>query len=607
MKNYGRVEKSPLSRPRGKSAFFLEGKGILLLVLSGYLVCALGVIAPVLPVIRTHVVGELGLMQDLEGNLWVQWYVHKALSSGISPFYTALDYYPYGCNLLLLLGNMADAFLSLPFQLLFHRWAYFNVMCMAVIIANALSGYALGRTLLFSPAVSFICGLVGALNPYVLFEISHGRVAQSMIFPMMLYLLCALRFFRGTATRRDLFLAALSFVISCLFYWFYGFFLVMVTFLYLCWLLASKERGVLKKAAALACLSALMLVPVILPYWSAYKHSDSDTGIRFFTDFPPGDSVMNGAFEGNIKYILALSESLRNPFSMTHFSSPPTMVLAIFFLPFAALLFMKGAPRFWGAVFLFFFLISLGPYMKVGDTFYVTALGSPVPLPYLLFYKYLPFFSRLYYPYRMESVMVLSMVIMTGYALSRFMKREGLPLGAKWGIVSLILLLYGGELTLKGYLPVQVSRPCAPAFYSMISREGAIALVNVPIGYCHDAVLYQIYHGKAMLGGPGEFDVMRYPGRYKRFIEENALLCRFFTLEKEHYVPVEELRCDAGKLSLKGFKYVIAHRRFFQAMENPGGKLDYDEAIALLEEVLGPPLASTPGETLFLLPGRPVK
>ena len=115
---------------------------------------------------------------------------------------------------------------------------------------------------------------------------------------------------------------------------------------------------------------------------------------------------------------------------------------------------------------------------------------------YIFLYRVLPFFSRLWFPYRMVSLALFAAIIGMGFLMERFRGRW------RW----LVLFWVGLNLAEQArYLVVPLlSQPWHyPKMYERMSEhEGAI--VELPIGMVRESILWQSVHKKPMFGGMGE-------------------------------------------------------------------------------------------------------
>ncbi len=550
---------------------------------------------------RSHIVGEFGLMQDLEGLLWTQWYFKKALLEGKDFFFTDLIYYPVGYHLGAIMGRFLDAFLSLPFQFMFPGFIYYNIMCLLIPVCNALSGYWLARTLSFRRIVALLCGVIYAFNPFVLFEIWHGRLGLAMIFfyPLMVIVIMSV-FRRGMA--RDYLFAMLVIAAGVFTYWFNAFVCAFFALFFILWKTFKREMPVkvlLTRVLLLFICSVAAMLPIILLLSPSY----SSQGLLPTEPFPAFSAVSSASWD--IQFILKSSASLVNPFLLSRPAFFPTLILLSFIFPLFFLFAKKDIPYFWIFCALFFSTLSLGPFLKAGDTYPMISDGVPFKLPYIMAYNRIPFFFMFYYPYRFEGIILCMLIPLMGISFDRIINSRFCSETYRPVVVVAYIVFFLAEVCIKGYGPVMVSEIRIPSFYGKIAAEKRGAIINIPISCCHDAILYQIIHQKPILGGPGEYEVRRYPPAYRSFLDDNSFLLLFFSMDKKQYLDIEKLKKDRDLLVSRGFTHVVVHQKLFEKMVTKDGKMSYDEVILLLESLCGAPVSVSDGQAFFRLSGRP--
>ena|GEM_PF-1862311 len=593
---------SSLRRLCGHCRLFLSGEsgwrlfcGVIYLGLSALMMCRLGLHW------RSHVIGEFGRMEDLEGILWAQWYFKKALVEGRDFFFTNLIYYPVGYHLGAMMGRFLDAFMSIPLQFIFPGYLYYNVMCLLILFSDALSGYWLARVLSQRRSVALICGAIYAFNPYVLFEICHGRLGVAMIFFYPLFVIALINVFkRGIA--RDYLLASAVAAVGASAYWLNALLCASFAFFFVLWKAFRREmpaRVLLGRALLLGLCCSALLLPLVLLLSPSY----SSQGVLPAEPFPSFSSA--GSSSWDIRYILAASAPLVNPFVFSQPSIFPTLLILSFTVPVLLLFAARRVPWFWMFCALFYFIFSLGPFLKIGGTNPMLAPGVPVSLPYIAAYNRFPFFHMFYYPYRFDGMVLCMLIPLIGSLFERFFDSRFRSDVSRFAVVAAYIVFLLCEVCLRGYGPMMAGEVRIPSFYRAIAAEKGGALINVPISCCHDAILYQTVHDRPILGGPGEYEVRRYPQAYRAFLDGNSFLQLFFSMDRRQYLDMDGLRRDIGALSALGFRYVVVHRKLFDKMVTKEGKMSCDEVLLIMESLCGPPVSVMDGQALFRLPGRP--
>jgi len=549
----------------------------------------------------SHITGELGRMEDLEGLLWVQWYFRKALLEGKEFFFCNIIYYPVGYHLGATIGRFLDAFLSLPFQFIFHGFAYYNVMCMLILICNAFSGYWFARNLFMRRSVAFLCGVIYAFNPFVLFEIWHGRLGLAMVFFYPITVIAIMNVFRrGMA--RDYLSAVLIITAGAFTYWFNAFICALFSLFFIIWKAFRKEIP-LQILFGRALLFLIICAALLLPIMLLLSPSCSSQGLLPSEPFPSFSSVNSSSWD--IKFILRASASLVNPFLFSRPSFFPTLILLSLLIPVLVLFTRKGIPWLYVFCAMFFFIFSLGPFLKTGETYLMISEGVPVSLPYISAYNQIPMFHMFYYPYRLEGMILCMLIPLIGFSFEQIFDSRFRSQRFRLLVVGAYAAFFLFEVCIKGYGPLMASEVRIPSFYRTMAAEKGGALINIPISCCHEAVFYQIFHQKPILGGPGEYEIRRYPHEYSSLLESNSFLRLFFLMEKKQYLDIEMLEKDKDRLVSMGFTHVVVHQKFFDKMISREAKMSYDEAVLLLESLCGSPVSISDGQALFILSRGP--
>ena len=185
-------------------------------------------------------------------------------------------------------------------------------------------------------------------------------------------------------------------------------------------------------------------------------------------------------------------------------------------------------PWFWAVSTLAFFLLCLGPSLRV------VGHDLGVPLPFALVAQ-LPFFKGNRYPSRYSVMLLLSLAPLVslgslGFLGARLWARRP---GLRWaGYSCLVLLLLFEHLS----VPLPLSDLRVPALYARVAdAPGDFALLELPPGWRNGARVagkqdivimqeqwYQTYHGKRVLGG----NTSRNPEFKFQYFSEDPTLAR---------------------------------------------------------------------------------
>ena len=96
-------------------------------------------------------------------------------------------FHPWGKDVYLHTGgNVLDALLALPFRGVFGDHSGYNAFFVAILLSNGLGSGWLVRKMGATATASVVVGVLATLHPYVLAELSEGRLTQGiLVFPAL--------------------------------------------------------------------------------------------------------------------------------------------------------------------------------------------------------------------------------------------------------------------------------------------------------------------------------------------------------------------------------------------------------------------------------------
>ncbi len=237
-------------------------------------------------------------------------------------------------------------------------------------------------------------------------------------------------------------------------------------------------------------------------------------------------------------------------------------------------------------------LFAIGPVFPMAD-------GRTVSMPlYLAAYHVLPYFDRLWFPYRMLPLVFLALVLGVGELAARLERRSvrGTALAA--------VLVLGGALAEQHHnlaFPLVTRSLPVPAVYTELrAREGA--LIELPLGLARISIAYQPVHEQPVFGGMAENAPLFWPEGYRQQQRNNPFI-RFL------FAAVDDpRRTDASfqahhleRLRSQGFRWVVLDRLYVDANAHRSGLRDAPSAQraqapflaeARISSELGPPVAA---------------
>lgn len=542
-----------------------------------YFIIALVITYPLIFKINHYILGSFGGYRDLSWELWLEWFVKNSTGNLSSLYFTDIAHYPVGVSVLKDSANLLIPILSSMLQSIFKLTTSYNILCLLTLTLNGSGAYLLMRYLLKDRAVAFISGIIYAFNPYIITEISYGRLIQASAVWIPLYLLFLLKTFNENKLKNSI-LAVSFLVLTCLSSWYYGFFLIIFTIVFVLYhLIFDKNFGFasLKKITIIILLFGIMILPFLYPFIKSANTTQATavSYVKFYSiaKVIPGSNPLHTS--SVVRNSLEPDFPFRNSFQIAGISKKISILtLCLSFIPFFS---MRKRPKFWVFSSAFFYILCLGPYLKTGKGIYEIQT-TVIPLPYLFFYRFFPLFWILRWPGRFIIMLMLSLMVLAGNNLLWLFRRFKL---AGWkkklfsGILACLLILEIPLLSLVYKFPIPLSKSGVPQFYYELAQEKGCAIIQYPIfsvgahGYYPKASIYGYYqtiHGKKTLTGPCDLTRLYQPG-HREFMSNNSFIGFLLNLQKNPASPLNYRKEDIEALQKIGFKYLVVNNSLFNS------------------------------------------
>ena len=413
---------------------------------------------------------------DLYGTIWFYQWIADCIFHIQNPSHTELFFYPHGKDIFGHTGNnFVDAILAAPFVWLFGFPLFQPIFYGVILFLNGYSFYLLSKDLFVNKHAQIGASLLFLLSPYILSELIQGRPTQALLVFSVLSIRHALRMM-SQSQRKDALLCGIYTALQGWTYWFGGFFLGLVLICVI-GVQAQKKDG--KRYAMALCACLLGIAPGVLAMIVHMQQQNVPglvDSVQPFWTIPKIDPKQENSYL--VGYLL------NEPIGMKMFGLFSVSVPLLWAL-------WKGKQRrIWGVGLLVSLLIATGPVYFDGDT--------PQPLyHYILLYRILPFFSRLWFPYRMVSLALLFAFVGIGFALDRVQQNKG-----RWVVVALIVAsLFEQSQTFC--VPLLYQQWKKPDLYQELEAEPA-PIIELPIGFVRPSILWQSQHKMPTFGGMGE-------------------------------------------------------------------------------------------------------
>lgn len=615
--NSPQIEKTPLALDMLKPSTrkkFLNWMSAIILSLT------LGIISiwNVLDKMKTHYVGE----GELEGWLWRYWWMKKLLSSlwAQTPKDWSAIIYTYLCaGNYPETGNVFDLqTFSLILEPIFGDPAYYNIKIALILFLNGIAGYALCKYLTKSPIISLMGAAVLALNPYVLSEISSGRPRQAMLFTMPLFAMYLFENYRTLSLKSALW-AGFWLGLTAAVYLYYGMAALFFGLIFLIYHLIFDRKNFTATFAKYVMVMLVIFVLVSGPFSFRYIEivmmGKELPEVTYGRDFPPLDFLFKDfsqldprdELSHSIMRYRYSSQPVDFPFLLRYNVNLPLVVTLLILIP---MFFVKPVPWFWIITLFFFYFLSLGPYLKVGSGHenYVRIFeGRGVPLPYVVFFKYVPFFARLFAPLRLLGMFYVSavalVVINTKYVIGKIREKfSGLGKVEVNLIKSAFVVLFISLMVLQMFssrqLPIPLTKIVVPEVYKNLREyPGKFGIIQVPFRTGDFVNYYQIYHKKRLLWGwasgsvpnnfpPSEALYLALPN----FKHDNSFIRYLEELNTKPEDPPDFKDEDLKRLKYNGYRFVVLHERGCFILDEHEGDKIYDYFLNELSEHLGKPV-----------------
>jgi hypothetical protein len=482
---------------------------------------ALVLCAPALLHLGVALPGAPG-MSDLPGTVNYHWLVSEVGPAGLIESQQLM--YPAVVDRLVLDGFPLDALASMPFTALFGWPAGFTVFCFACFLALGLAHALLARAWWGSPAAAAVAGVVAQCSPFLIQELTGGRLTQifgAIFLPLILYFL--LSSVARNCAKTGL-LAGICMGLGTLAYWYYGVFfgLVALTVMGAAWRSGGALRSVL-----LAFGFGLVLV-VAGPIAHTFSSINDVPGI--------GTAWADGVAHGG--NLLSLTEILEHRDLGARVLSDavlaPQLVVALLMV-----LTLRHQQRVrWllpGVWLVMALLFAAGPTISI--------LGLlDVPGPFRLF-QAAPFLRRLWWPDRALVMMVPAMALLASGGVAVVLDRWQ-SASARPGLTALLisgLVLCEAFWVIPG-LPM-VTTWGAETEASTVLAAGTGPVLILPMGSGErepDArmLIDQIHHGRPLVNGPMTPGVSAAPAAFSRFGETPGMAAL--------------IACERGRPSIQG-------------------------------------------------------
>ncbi len=560
-----------------------------LLVLAAYILLALILTWPVAGQLGTQVPGNGADDPPLTWNLW--WVKDALLRQGTNPFDCDYIFYPLGINLAFYTLTVLNGLLSLPLQAVAGLIPASNLLLLSSFVLSGYGAFLLsGRILSGNLAAERRTGkldlrlLLPAFGGGLLYAFASGKLAYAALGQWNIassqwipyYVLCLLQMGDNPRRWRYPLLAAVFMLLQAYAELTYASFLVLFTALWALWHLVARFRsGELLRLAGnlvlIGCVVAVGLLPVlVMMVPDLMVEGDIFVEKGGFADVFSADLL--GYLVPTMYH--PLFGSLVERFQFDHtvgqhlYLGYSVLALAVVGAVWAWR--KASAVRFWTTSTILFWLLTLGPSLRIDGR------DTGIPLPFALVAE-LPFFKGNRYPSRYSVLFFLSLAVLVAFGLAAVLRRrEGGPsLHGRQPLRNVsALVLIGLVLFEHLCIPLPMSDMKVPSVYQAIADEmpGDWTLLDLPVawrngfrvtGTQHPIIMfeqyYQTVHGKRILAG----NTSRNPPLSFQYFTEAPVINTLIALETGHQVDAGVLDRDralaADVLRFLNIQAIVIH------------------------------------------------
>ena len=434
-----------------------------------------------------------GTGSDVWVHVWTLWWLARAVTTGVDPFFTPMLFHPDGVSLTSHNIAWVNFVLWFPLQAALGEHLAYGLTYLLFYSLNAYAMYLFALDTVRDRRAAGLAGLVYGFWPYVLAQSDHPNMLPIAWLPLaLLYLRRALA---GGAPRHVIaaggFLALLGIARWQL--------LVMagpIIGLYILAQMLSARRVARRQSwtalMGVCGLAILLMAPLLFPVvYAQWTRPFSDELLVHEPEFaadlaayflPHQQSLLWSAWSAHLPAGLQFTQQ------EIYFLGYTSLILAI--IGFVA---NRRAGLLWGTAALVLMLLTLGPTLTVGGREYAS-----VPMPYALVQEW--FWARLVrMPHRYALFVGLPVAMLAAYGARELLCRVGKRSMLLFTVLGLLILL---ESSLGPYPLTTMTIP--PWYHSLAAEPEPFAILTLPISprlTDKRAMYYQTLHGKPLVGG----------------------------------------------------------------------------------------------------------
>ncbi len=479
-----------------------------------YLAVAMLITWPLLTVISTHFAGyPFGDAHEMTRHIW--WIKH-ALQTGQPLFFQPLLAYPDGIQGVILWSDPLQFFPAWLFAFFMPLPAAYNLFALLTLALNGWAAYWLVWKLTNVRSAALLGGLVFMTAPIIQGHLAggHGGLLVQWPLPLLTYNLLQVAGLQSSVTSRQsrkyILLAIIFFVLTPFGHTLQLIYAVLPLMAVIgITVIIRRDWWALLRLVIVGAVGSILLLIFLLPVFRSTFGTSAYTaeggGVDFSTDLL---GIVTPSFNHPLYGQLDYTHKVLGV-NIIEGSSYIGIIAGL--LALLALWKVKAA-RWWLALAVVLWILSLGPLLKVFDQPLKINLGNYdtyLTLPYALVYN-LPGFSLARAPGRFDFLLALVIAVLVGYGwawisgkLNTSQKR--FSLGTRYSVIGTLIIGLLITLDYQSFWPLPTyDATITQAVYDLAKREDIRAVYDVPwdnLLAAKDALWLQTAHEKPMIAG----------------------------------------------------------------------------------------------------------
>jgi hypothetical protein len=568
-------------------------------------------VGPAIPDLATRFLGVE--YTDHYGTQWFYWFAEQVTLGEQSPTWTDRQFHPYGKDIYRHTGaNLLDALLAVPFRKVFGPVLGYNLFVIAGMVAAALSFRHLALVFTEDRVAAGLGAVFFACSPFLLYELQEGRPTQALAITLPLFL----RYSWLTGIQpgwRSPVLAGIWLFVTGLWYWFYAFFggLSVLVLGLVRTLRRRDDRGVFARHIAVAAIGVGACLPFALPLIVATSSLGPEVpgllDISSWTWSQLTPVTAQGSSVGLFSWqpltgwtgLYTIDGDLALFLPCHRLVSPAALLAIALWLRHPGKLDRLG----WAALVLPCALFAAGPLLIVGQRYLINPWWAG-------WTAVVPFLRRLWWPSRAMIIPTIAVPLCLVVVFAKLGQRGRVPqiLGSlAFGT------LWAHHLAAQDLAPFPTWDATVPAGYRCLASGGDEALIELPYSWTQGHLYYQTWHGRPMLGGMLENNLIFTPPESVTLRSQNSFLQGIIDIASMEGEVTGWTAEDRAELRALDFAFVVFQKDAHADPDAPGQekgatarRTHLRRMLAHLRDMLGEPIYNDARTTIFAPWGDPL-